>query len=81
MLPKKFINKCLFILNNTCYYTNITYSLTVYENRICIFVHIWRPNRISIIRVFHCIVKNEDDFTKFSTDVLNFINENKKFIK
>lgn len=81
MLPKKFINKCLFRLNDTCYYTNVTYSLDVYENRISIFVHIWEPSRKNIINAFHRIVKDEDGFTRFSTDIVDFINDNKKFIK
>lgn len=80
MLPKKFINKCLFLLNNTCRYTNVTYSLDIYDNCVSIFVHIWKSNKI-IIKTYSYNIMDEDDFTKFSTDILTFINKNKELIK
>ena len=81
MLPKKLINKCLFHLNNTCRYINVNYFLHIRNDYISIDVYIYELDKKNIIKSLYKFVRDEDSFTKFSTDVVDFINENKEFIK
>ena len=81
MLPKKLINKCLFLLNNTCRYTNVSYSLNVYNDHICIDVYIWKLDEVDIIKGFHCTIRDKHSFNRFFADIPDFIKENKEFIK
>ena len=81
MLPKKLINKCLFLLNNTCRYTNVNYFLHIRNDYVSIDVYIYELKNKNIIKSLYKFVRDEDSFTKFSTNVVDFINENKEFIK
>lgn len=83
MISKQLINKCLYLLNKHCRYSNISYGLHNYVTCITISIYIWDDLKkfdSEIIKSFGETIHDDEGFDELENKIINFIRENKEII-
>lgn len=83
MVTKQLINKCLYLLNKHCRYTDVSYGVHNYINYVNVSIYIWNNIKkfdSEIIKSFSETIHDDEDFNKLEDQIINFIKENKETI-
>lgn len=83
MVTKQLINKCLYLLNKHCRYTDVSYGVHNYINYVNISIYIWdnlEKFDSEIVKSFSETIHNDEDFNQLEDKIINFIKENKETI-